>query len=284
MNKTKNITTFIGCHSEYDEAEIVVFGVPYDGTTSNRPGTRFAPSMMRVESYALETYSPYLDKDIEDYKIFDGGDLDFPFGNTHKTLNIIYEYTREVVKDNKKPLMIGGEHLTTLAAFQAVYKKYKDVYIMHLDAHTDLREEYMGERFSHATVMKRIHDFVGDERIFQYGIRSGTKEEFQWAKHHTNLIPFTLEGIENVANVIGSKPVYITIDLDVLDPSIFSGTGTIEPGGVTFKELLVALKQMESLNIVGADIVELSPHNDSTGTSTAVACKVLRELILAIIK
>lgn len=283
MSKTKNISTFIGCESEYSEAEIVVFGAPYDGTTSNRPGTRFAPSIMRLESYALETYSPYLDKDIEDYNIFDGGDLEFPFGNIHKTLNIIYEYTRELVKDNKKPFMIGGEHLVSLASFQAVYKKYPNVRVIHLDAHTDLREEYMGERFSHATVMKRIYDLIGDGRIFQHGIRSGTKEEFRWAQKHTKLNPFALDSIEESINEIGDNPVYITIDLDVLDPSVFSGTGTIEPGGVTFKELLEAIKKFSNLNIVGADIVELSPHNDISGMSTAVACKVLREMLLAMV-
>ncbi|HHX62917.1 MAG TPA: agmatinase [Epulopiscium sp.] len=284
MNKNKNITTFIGCNSDYNEAEIVVFGAPYDGTTSNRPGTRFAPSFMRLESYALETYSPYLDKDMEDYTIFDGGDLEFPFGNTHKTLNVIYENTMEILKDKKKPFMIGGEHLVTLGSFQALYKHNPDICVIHLDAHTDLREEYLGERFSHATVMKRIHDFVGDGRIFQYGIRSGTKEEFQWAKEHISLTPFTLDGIEEATTEIGNRPVYVTIDLDVLDPSIFSGTGTIEPGGVTFKELLIALNKIKKMNIVGADIVELSPHNDATGTSTAVACKVMRELLLTMVK
>ena len=284
MNKNKNITTFIGCDSEYSEAEIVVFGAPYDGTTSNRPGTRFGPSVMRMESYALETYSPYLDKDMEDYNIFDGGDLEFPFGNAHKTLTMIYEYTMELIKDNKKPFMIGGEHLVTLGAFKAMYKNNPDICVIHLDAHTDLREEYMEERFSHATVMRRIHDLVGDGRIFQYGIRSGTKEEFQWAKEHISLTPFTLDGIEDAAVKIGDRPVYVTIDLDVLDPSIFSGTGTIEPGGVTFKELLLAITKIKHLNIVGADVVELSPHNDSTGMSTAVACKAMRELLLAMSK
>ncbi|MBS4538679.1 agmatinase [Clostridium sp. D2Q-11] len=278
----KNISTFIGFDSEYEEADIVVFGSPFDGTTSFRPGTRFAPEAMRRDSYGLETYSPYQDKDLEDYKIYDGGDLDFPFGNPIKTLNIIEEYTKKVVNENKIPLMIGGEHLVSLPAIKAVYNKYSDLCIIHFDAHADLREDYLGEKLSHATVMRRVWDFVGDNKIFQFGIRSGEKEEFNWSKDHTTLNKFNLEGLDQVLEVIGDKPVYITIDLDILDPSIFPGTGTIEPGGVSFNELLRGITKLSKLNIVGADIVELSPHYDNSGTSTAVACKVLRELALVI--
>ncbi|QXM07445.1 agmatinase [Crassaminicella indica] len=282
MERFKNILTFLGFDNEYKDSKIVVFGSPFDGTTSFRPGTRFAPSIMRNESYGLETYSPYLDKDLEDISVFDAGDLDFPFGNTKKVLDMIRDFTAELVEDGKIPVMIGGEHLVTLPAVEAVYKKYKDLYILHFDAHTDLREDYLGEKLSHATVMRRIWDFIGDNRIYQFGIRSGEKYEFEWAKEHTRLTKFNCNGLKEAVKDIGDRPVYVTIDLDILDPSVFPGTGTIEPGGISFHAMMEVISMIKDLNIVGADVVELSPHYDASGASTAVACKILRELVLAI--
>lgn len=282
MKLSKNISTFLGFDNEYEESKIVVFGSPFDGTTSFRPGTRFASNVMRSESYGLETYSPYLDKDLEDVNVFDAGDLEFPFGNTEKVLNAIGEFTSEIVNDNKIPVMIGGEHLVSLPAIKAVYEKQKDMYLIHFDAHTDLRDDYMGEKLSHASVIRRSWDFIGDGKIYQFGIRSGEKREFEWAKEHTNLTKFSCEGLVEAVKEIGDKPVYITIDLDILDPSIFPGTGTPEPGGITFKEMMEAIKTMQGLNIVGADIVELAPQYDTSGVSNAVACKILREMVLAI--
>ena len=284
MKLNKNVSTFIGFDNEYDESNIVVFGAPFDGTTSFRPGTRFAPNIMRNESYGLETYSPYLDKDLEDVNVFDAGDLDFPFGNPQKVLDKIYDFSKDVVEDGKIPVMIGGEHLVSYSPIKAVYEKYPDLHIIHFDAHTDLREHYMGEKLSHAAVIKMAWDLLGDRKIYQFGIRSGEKTEFEWAKEHTKLTKFSCEGLKEAAKELKDKPVYITIDLDILDPSIFPGTGTIEPGGITFKEMMDAINDIKDLNIVGADIVELSPHYDPSGTSTAVACKILRELVLAIDK
>lgn len=284
LERCKNVLTFLGFDNEYKDSKIVVFGSPFDGTTSFRPGTRFASSIMRNESYGLETYSPYLDKDLNDIAVFDAGDLEFPFGNTKKVLEMIGSFTEDIVNDNKIPMMIGGEHLVTLPAVEAVYKKYKDLYILHFDAHTDLREDYMGEKLSHATVIRRVWDFLGDGKIYQFGIRSGEKEEFEWAKEHTKLTKFNCSGLKEAVKEIGDAPVYITIDLDILDPSVFPGTGTIEPGGISFHDMMDVIRHIKELNIVGADIVELSPHYDTSGVSTAVACKILRELVLAIAK
>ena len=278
-----SIDVFIGCEAEYEEANIAIFGAPFDGTTSFRPGTRFGSKAIRSDSFGIETYSPYQDKDLEDYKIFDGGDLDLCFGNTEKVLQDIEEYADKIVKDNKIPCMIGGEHLVSLGAVRAVLKKYPDLHIIHFDAHTDLREEYLGERLSHASVIKRIYDMVGDNRIYQYGIRSGERKEFNFAKEHTKLHKFNFDGLEEDIKALEGKPVYFTIDLDVLDPSDFCGTGTPEAGGVRFMELLKAIITVGKLNIVGMDIVELSPIYDQSGASTAIACKTLRELLLAVI-
>lgn len=280
----KNIQTFIGCDNEYEESKIVIFGAPFDSTTSFRPGTRFASKAMRSESFGIETYSTYQDKDLEDTAIFDCGDLELCFGNTEKALGQIEELTDKIVKDNKIPCMIGGEHLVTLGAFRAVFKKYPDVHIIHFDAHADLRDDYLGEKLSHATVMHRVWDKVGDNKIFQFGIRSGDRDEIYWGRNHVFTNKFDFTGLKEVVEKLKGKPVYFTIDLDVLDPSVFPGTGTPEAGGVDFKQLLEAILEVSKLNIVGMDLNELSPIYDQSGSSTALACKVLRELLLSMYK
>lgn len=281
----KNIFTFIGFDNAFEESQVVLFGAPFDGTTSFRPGTRFAPNTIRNDSFGLETYSPYLDKDLEDYMLFDSGDLEFPFGNPQMVIDIIANHAKTIVDAGKLPFMIGGEHLVTLGSIKSIYKAYPELHIIHLDAHADLRDDYMGQKLSHATVLRRCHDLLGYHRIHQFGIRSGTKEEFAWAKNHVDFHPFSLDGLSEVIDLLKNKPVYITIDLDVLDPSIFPGTGTIEPGGISFLELIGAIKEFSKLNnIVGMDAVELSPSYDQSGMSTAVACKVIREMTLIAVK
>lgn len=283
INKSINTETFIACDSEYGKAETVIFGAPFDGTTSYRPGARFAGKYIRGESYGIETYSPYQNKDLEELRVFDGGELDLPFGNTEKVLQIIEEYTDEVLNDGKIPLMIGGEHLVTLGAVKAVLKKHPDLNIVHFDAHADLRDEYLGERLSHACVLRRCHDLVGDGRIYQFGIRSGEKAEFRFAEKHTYMNKFNLDTLRETCEKLRGKPIYFTIDLDVLDSSVFPGTGTPEAGGISFNELISGIITAGGLlNIAAADINELSPPYDPSGVSTAAACKVLRELLLAI--
>jgi agmatinase len=280
MKMNRNIHTFIACDHEYEESDIVLFGAPFDGTTSYRPGTRFASAAIRNESYGIETYSPYQDRDLLDKKIFDAGDLEFGFGNPERVLQTIEEMAQMILEDQKKPIMIGGEHLVTLGTVRAVAKKYPDLHIIHFDAHADLRDEYLGEKLSHASVMRRCHEIVGDDRIYQFGIRSGDREEFLWAKDHVFTQKFNLDRLESVVELLRGKPVYLTIDLDVLDPSVFPGTGTPEAGGVTFMELIQALNKVFKLSIVALDMNELSPVYDQSGASTALACKLLRELLL----
>lgn len=277
----KNIETFLGCDSEYPKAQLVIFGAPFDSTTSYRPGTRFASKTMRGESFGIETYSPYQDRDLTDIAVFDGGDLELPFGNTIRVLEEIEACTAQVVKDGKLPVMIGGEHLVTLGAVRAVLQKFPDLHIIQFDAHADLRENYLGEQLSHATVMRRIWDVTGDGRLYQFGIRSGEKNEFEFAKNHTFLNKFNFADLDKIVERLCGKPVYFTLDLDVLDPSAFPGTGTPEAGGVSFPELLDAILLISKLNIVGCDINELSPVYDQSGVSTAAACKILREMLLA---
>lgn len=280
----RNVETFIGCDALYDDARIVLFGAPFDSTTSFRPGTRFAPHAIRSESFGLETYSPWLDRDLEDISVFDSGDIELCIGSADKALDQISERTATILKDGKIPFMIGGEHLVTLGAFREVFKKYPDIHIIHFDAHTDLRDDYLDVKLSHACVIRRCHDLVGDGRIHQFGIRSGERAEWRWARQgHTDLHPFSFDGLAETVKGLGSTPVYFTIDLDVMDPSVFPGTGTPEYGGVTFMQLFEALKTVcGGCNIVGLDVNELCPPYDQTGASTAAACKIIRELLLSI--
>ena len=282
--KNKNIHTFIGCDNEYKESKIVIFGAPFDSTTSFRPGTRFASSAMRNESFGIETYSPYQNKDLEDINVFDLGDLELSFGNSEIALKKIEDIAQEISEDNKIPLMIGGEHSVTLGSVRAMAKKYPDLHIIQFDAHTDLREEYLGQVYSHASVIRRCWDILGDNKIFQFGIRSGERAEWEFAKKHVHTTKFNFEGLDSVVESLKDKPIYLTIDLDVLDPSEFPGTGTPEAGGVSFVDLHNAIEKVSKLNIVGIDINELSPVYDQSGQSTALACKLLREILLFIYK
>lgn len=276
--------TFFNLNNDYKAARAVIFGAPFDSTTSFRPGTRFASRVMRAESFGLESYSPYQDKDLADRPFFDSGDLELPFGSTKAALKDIEKRTARILADGKIPVMIGGEHLVTLGAATAALAGYPDLYFIHFDAHTDLRDEYLGETLSHASVVRRIWEKTGDGRIFQFGIRSGEKAEFEWAKSHTHLQKFDFTGLESVIEKLKGKPVYLTVDLDVLDSSVLPGTGTPEAGGVTFMQLLNALLAVCRLNIVACDINELAPVYDQSGASTAAALKVLRELLIGIIK
>ena len=276
----KNIQTFIGCDAEYDEADIVLHGVPFDGTTSFRPGTRFGPQAMRSESFGIETFSPYCERDLADLSVFDAGDLELPFGAPAKMLSLVNERTAAFLKDGKAPLMLGGEHLITLGAVQAAVQKYPDLHVLHLDAHADLRDDYLGETLSHACVLRRVWELVGDGRIHQFGIRSGTREEFDFAAQHTQMQRFALSGWEEALRALDGRPVYLTLDLDVLDPSGFCGTGTPKARSISFQTLLNAVLALGQTNLVGCDIVELSPHYDPSGASTAAACKITREILL----
>ena len=291
MTAQKN--QFIGCDKTYREADTVLFGAPYDSTTSFRPGTRFGPAAMRMESFGIETYSPLQDRDlVGDAKVFDAGDIELPFGAPQPALKMIEKKAARILADGKRPFLLGGEHLVTLGAFRAVLAKYPDLVVIHFDAHADLREDYLGNPLSHACVLRRIHDLVGDGRIFQFGIRSGTRDEFRFMKDgHVTTEPFSDSTLESVVDRLVHQtpsarhqaPVYLTIDMDVLDPSEFPGTGTQEAGGFRYAQLVADMRLICSkLNVVAMDNVELNPGLDPTGRSTALACKFLRECLLAL--
>lgn len=266
---------WMGQNEDYNSSDIVMLGMPFDGTVSYRSGSRFAPEQIRLASWGLEEYSPVFDKSLEDVNFHDVGDLEFPLGNTYKSLDLIQKNVEEIYKDGKKVFGIGGEHLVTLPEIKAVSKFYKDLAIVHFDAHTDLREEYLGEEMSHSAVIRHASKIVGAENIKQIGIRSGMKDEWEFMKDNNTLIS-EYSGLD----VLKDKKIFVTVDLDVLDPSVMPGTGTPESGGMQFNELIGWFKYLKNFDIIGADVVELAPDYDASGVSTAVATKVIRELLM----
>ena len=279
-----NVETFLGCGAPYTEAAAALFGAPFDSTASFRPGARFGPAAIRHESFGLETYSPYQDRDLTDRAIFDCGDLELCFGSPERALADIEAHTARLLTDQKLPVMLGGEHLVTLGAVRAALRQYPDLQLVHFDAHADLRNEYLGARLSHATVLRRCHDLLGDGRIHQFCIRSGERAEFSFARAHTDLHPFGFDGLDQTVAALkaANAPVYLTVDLDCLDPALLPGTGTPEAGGVDFNALLDAIRLTCEANVRAADVNELAPMLDPGGASTAVACKTERELLLAL--
>ena len=268
---------WMGQNPDYASSDIIMLGMPFDGTVSYRPGSRFAPEQIRLASWGLEEYSPYFDKHLEDCNFHDAGDLEFPLGNTKKSLGVVRQNVEEIYKDGKRVFGIGGEHLVTLPEIQAISKYVDNLAIVHFDAHTDLREEYLGEPLSHSAVIRHSAEIIGFENLKQIGIRSGMKEEFELMKKYNTLIHEHKE-----LDVFKDKNIFITVDLDVLDTSIMPGTGTPEVGGLDFNQLVGWFKYLSQFNIIGADVVELAPDYDASGASTAVATKVIRELLMAV--
>ena len=266
---------WMGQNPDFRTSNIVMLGMPFDGTVSYRSGSRFAPEQIRLASWGLEEYSPRFDKHLENVNFHDAGDLELPLGNTYKSLEVIEKNVEDIYKFGKRVLGIGGEHLVTLPEIKAVSKFCDNLAVVHFDAHTDLREEYLGEEMSHSAVIRHISKIIGAENIKQIGIRSGMKEEWEFMKEYGTLVHEYKE-----LDVLKDKKIFVTVDLDVLDPSVMSGTGTPEAGGFTFNQLIDWFDYLKNFDIIGADVVELAPDYDASGVSTAVATKVIRELLM----
>ena len=273
---------FISCEATYDQAKIVMFGADFDGTVSFRPGSRFGPAAVRKASYGLETYSWHLEKDLEDIQVFDFGDLECPFGQVDATHQKIESFVNTLLHDNKLPLMIGGEHSISYPSIKAVSEKYPDLVLLQLDAHADLREDYFGVIQSHASVIRRTYPHIKPKQIIQWGIRSGTKEEHAFARANTILLAADVQALKDVMEQFKDKPVYVTLDVDVFDPSLIPGTSTPEPGGIDFHMFIEVCKLLQTHNIVAMDVVELAPDYDHSGVSSVVVAKVVRECLLTI--
>mgnify|MGYP001419018482 CR=1 FL=1 len=279
---------FIKSHPSYEESQVVIYGMPMDWTVSYRPGSRFGPPRIREVSIGLEEYSPYLDRELDEVKYFDAGDIPLPFGNAEKSLDLIEEFVGKVLEDGKFPLGIGGEHLVTWPVIKAVYKKYPGLKLIHIDAHTDLRTEYEGEPLSHSTPIRKAAELIGPENVYSFGIRSGMKEEFEWAKEAgLHLFKFDVhKPLSDVLPKLSGQPVYVTIDIDVLDPAHAPGTGTVDAGGITSRELLASIHEIarSNANVVGADLVEVAPIYDPSEQTVNTASKLIREMLLGFVK
>ncbi|WP_320675814.1 agmatinase [Prochlorococcus sp. MIT 1300] len=279
---------FMAASRNHENCKVGLFGVPYDGTTSFRPGTRFGPSAIREISKGIETYCPELNRDLEDLTFKDFGSLDIPFGAPEPVIQIIKQATEKLINLNLKPLMLGGEHSISSGAVAALTKKYPDLMLVQLDAHADLREEWLGSKYSHACAMRRCLEVLPSGQLFQIGIRSGTREEFAELLSTKRLIPFeagkTAKALEQALQPHLGNPMYLTIDLDWFDPSVLPGTGTPEPGGFFWQDFAEVVKVIRNHHLVGADIVELSPQLDTSGISTILAAKITRSLIMLLSK
>ena len=279
---------FMGAQREIDQCRVSLLGVPYDGTCCFRPGARFGPSAVREDSYGIETYCPQLDLDLEDINFTDIGSLDVPLGDAKLTLDYIRDATDILLKNNLKPLIIGGEHSITSGVIKSLITNYPDLIMLQLDAHADLRDEWLGSKFSHACTMKRCLEILPSKKIFQIGIRSGTKSEFIEMNNSKRLIQHTLgknaKSLEEALKSFKGRPIYLTFDLDWFDPSIMPGTGTPEPGGYFWGDFAAIIDVIKSHNLIGADVVELSPKLDNTGISSILAAKVIRSLIMLLDK
>lgn len=272
---------FMGAGGEYGPAGVVILGAPMDFTVSFRPGTRLGPGRIRDVSVGLEEYSPYLDRDLADCCFYDAGDVVMPMGHPRESLRRLGAVVKQLLADGKLPLVLGGEHLVSLAAISEAAAKYPDLVVLHLDAHADLRDDYLGEQLSHASVMRRVLEVVGGENLYQLGIRSGTAAEFAFGRRNTRFHPFEiLAPLRKIVPLLRGRPVYVTLDIDVVDPAFAPGTGTPEPGGCSAAEIIKAVHLLEGLNVVGADLVEVCPVYDQSERTSLLAAKLVREIIL----
>jgi agmatinase len=274
-------TTFISASTSFEESTAVILGCPYDGSASFRPGARFGPSAIRRASWGIETYSPYLRKDLADLKIHDMGDLDLPLGEKNLALDLIRKALQKILTERKFPILLGGDHLVSLPIVKEILEVYPGLHLLHFDAHTDLRADYLGETLSHSTVMMKLLAPLGKGRLSQIGVRSGTEDEFRLADRLKTLVPADQTSVRSMVRRLKNRPVYISLDLDLFDPGILPGVGTPEPGGISFQKFISLLKELQSLHVVGFDIVELTPDYDPTQISAVTASVVLREMILA---
>ena len=270
---------FMGSRRDPAGCRVGLFGVPYDGTTSFRPGTRFGPAAIREVSQGLETYCPQLDLDLEDLAYADLGAVDIPFGAPEPVVNAVQQATTAVLDLGLKPLMLGGEHSISSGAVAAVANQHPDLVLVQLDAHADLREEWLGARHSHACAMRRCLEVLPSGDLLQLAIRSGTRSEFH-ELHSSGRRMDDVQALRDAMAPWTGRPIYLTVDLDWFDPAVLPGTGTPEPGGFLWGDFAAVVDVLSGHRLVAGDVVELAPQLDSSGVSSVLAAKVTRSLIL----
>ncbi|CAK6688168.1 agmatinase [Synechococcus sp. CBW1107] len=255
-----------------------LFGVPYDGTTSFRPGTRFGPAAIREVSSGLETYCPQLDLDLDDLAFADFGALEIPFGAPEPVVAAVRRGTEHLLSLGLRPLMLGGEHSISSGAVGAVAAHQPDLVLVQLDAHADLRHSWLGSQHSHACAMRRCLEVLPSQQLLQIAIRSGTRDEFSELQQSGRLV--AIERMAAALHPLRGRPLYLTVDLDWFDPAVMAGTGTPEPGGFLWSDFAALVDELRHHNLVAADVVELAPQLDPSGVSSVLAAKVCRSLLL----
>jgi len=275
---------FMASKRNQDNCSVGLYGVPYDGTTSFRPGARFGPAAIKNVSSGIESYCPQLNLDLESINFTDFGNLEVPYGAPEPVIEKVKYVTDYMYSLGIKPLLLGGEHSVTSGAIEGTIKHFPDLILLQLDAHADLREEWLGSKYNHACTMRRCLEILPSQTIYQLGIRSGTKEEIQEMKNEKSLINHSFGNpsieLQKVLKPHLGKPIYLTLDLDWFDPSIVPGTGTPEPGGYSWQDFSFVIDVLKEHNIIGADIVELAPQLDHSGISSILAAKATRSLIM----
>lgn len=271
--------TFLGARSTA-QPTVVLAGVPYDATSSFRSGSRQAPAAIRWASQSIETFSPILGRDLADVGYSDRGDLDVAGLRPDQMVDAVRGWVGQTAPASL-PFLLGGEHTIALGAVQALYRTHSDLAVVQVDAHTDLRDEYDGQRFSHATVTRRILDVLSPESLVQLGTRAGTREEFELAGQlrHSGA---RIEVPGSTWAWLEQRPTYVSIDIDAIDPADAPGTGNPEPEGIPARDLLAFVRRLGSLRVVGLDVVEVSPPYDPSGRTAVLAATIVREAILAL--
>ncbi len=269
---------YMGARRDPAGCRVGLYGVPYDGTTSFRPGTRFGPAAIREVSSGLESYCPQLHRDLEDLAFADLGAVAIPFGAPEPVVQAVKRATKQVLALGLAPLMLGGEHSISSGAVAAVAERHRDLVLVQLDAHADLRDEWLGARHSHACAMRRCLEALPSGDLLQIAIRSGTREEFAELRGSKRLV--AIEGMAEALRPLRGRPVYLTVDLDWFDPAVLPGTGTPEPGGFLWGDFAALVEELRHQRLVAADVVELAPQLDSSGVSAVLAAKVVRSLLL----
>ncbi|HBT47237.1 MAG TPA: agmatinase [Peptococcaceae bacterium] len=273
--------SFLGSREDYAGARVCLLGLPLDVSTSFRPGCRFGPAVIRAVSEVLEEFSPAVWRSLGEVPFCDLGDLELIPGDIEENLHRIEGAAEAILGDGKFFLALGGEHLVSYPLIRAVRRRYPDLAVIQLDAHADLREEYLGKRYSHATVMRLVAGEIGPDNLYQFGVRSCTWEELAYGSRETNFfLDKILEPLTRLVPHLTGRPLYLSVDIDVIDPAFAPGTGTPEPGGCRPQEIFEAIYSLKGSRVVAMDLVEVCPPHDCGDITSVLAAKIVREAVL----
>ena len=274
---------FIACRPDPDGAAVVLYGIPFEGRVNQRKGAALGPGAVRRASDLLETYAPAVGLDLADLALADAGDVPVPDADPRAALAAVGRELRAVLDPRQRWVFLGGDHTVTAPIVSAALRHYPDLRVVQFDAHPDLRREYLGEGWNYASAMTRVLEHLAPDRLYQIGLRTGDREEWVPARG-TRVFPGwsvpVAQAAAQVAAEVAGRPLYVTIDIDVLDPAVAPGTGSPEPGGIAVADLLAALRQLGAAPVVGFDLVEVSPLWDPTGRTAITAAAIVREAIL----